>query len=374
MGNHPDEMKGIQVPGGPGEEDQLGRHSLGSLWRRAIGPYVPDHIGDPLGLVRRTIQSGGQEGRAAVVYAGLGLMAWPLDLALSFLERARYHAADTSSQPIIIVVGPPRSGTTVIYQSLLKALPVSYFNNLTSVFPMSPITASALAHRPFRNQELALSSYYGRSSKWWGPNDGLYLWDRWFDAGRSQPKNSLLPENAAAMSQFFGAWAQAFGRPLVTKNNSLVSGAHLIAQVLAEAHFIYVDRHPVFLAQSLLRARGDMHGSDEQPYGLHDPDRPRDIDPIRDVANQIEYHTAMAAKQRSVVGDSRFWSVAYEDFCARPADLAFRVSEEILGLSLDRSWLDGLLPPMAPRNSQKVSDAEFKRIKFEIDRLGLNGL
>lgn len=291
---------------------------------------------------------------------------------LSARETARYRKGGDLDLPIIIVVGPPRSGTTVIFQALVKALPVSYFNNLTSIFPRSPITVNLLAPDPFRNEHVRLSSYYGRTSHWWGPNDGLYLWDRWFERGRAEPKNSLSVDNATAMRQFFGAWTATFEKPLVAKNNGLLTGAHLITSVLPRAHFICVERKPMFLAQSLLRARMEMHGTDNRAYGVDDH-RPRSDDPLEDVGYQVQYHAATADQQRAAIGTGRFWSVSYEAFCARPADLVLRVAGEILGLDLDRDRLEEVLPPLQSGNRQKVSDAQFERIGFEIDRLGLNG-
>lgn len=38
------------------------------------------------------------------------------------------------SEPVLLVVGAPRSGTTLVYQTLARYLDVSYFNNLSSFF------------------------------------------------------------------------------------------------------------------------------------------------------------------------------------------------------------------------------------------------
>ena len=47
-------------------------------------------------------------------------------------ESPRYFA---ELPPCIMIVSPPRSGSTVIYQVLVRAIPSVYISNLHSLFP-----------------------------------------------------------------------------------------------------------------------------------------------------------------------------------------------------------------------------------------------
>lgn len=324
---------------------------------------------DPLGLATRILRSGSREARAALFYAAASIGAQPIDLLLAGQERKRIRRAGPGRHPLVFVVGPPRSGTTVAYQSLVKALPVSYFNNLTSVFPRSPITISRIARRPFRNREVDLASYYGRTAGWWKPNDGLYLWDRWLGADRRAIPERLDLGQSRFMVQFFGAWTEEFDLPLVNKNNALNHSAHLVADLIPQSHFICLTRNPVFLAQSLLRARTDIHGTEDVPYGVEDPGREHDEDPIRDVCMQVRFHSRAAHRQEDAIGSSRFWIVSYEEFCARPALLAARVGNEILGLKLRVEELDPILPPLPISSRKALPDVQFDRLVAETIKL-----
>lgn len=197
-----------------------------------------------------------------------GVIVWPLDRLLEPFERRRYRRAPRPSRPLVLVCGAPRSGTTIVALTLIRYLPVGYFPNLTSLFPRSPLTALALFGGVLSPERRPLENYYGRTAGLGGPNDALYLWDRWLGDDRMTVPSLLSPEQVAAMRRFVGATEAFFGRPLVAKNNALHASAHLVAEALPEARFVYLEREPLALAQSLLRARLEIHGTDTIAYGL----------------------------------------------------------------------------------------------------------
>lgn len=323
-----------------------------------------------LTLAARTLRQRDPAARAALLYEALTIIASPMDLVLGIRERRLWREVAGAQHPLIVVVGPPRSGTTVVYQTLVKTLPVSYFNNLTSVFPRSPITVNSMARRPFRNEEVRFRSFYGRTARWWEPNDLLSLWERWLGGDLRFPPAALSPNMAKEMLRFFGAWTSSFGS-VVSKSNALNVSAHLVAAALPQAHFICLSRHPVFLAQSLLIARRYISGTANLPYGVDSPTRIREENPLKDVCSQVQFHRDVADSQRSLIG-SRFWMVDYESFCARPSLLVERVARQVLGLDFSAENVDSLVPPIKAESRQKLPDVEFTQITREIARLGLD--
>ena len=73
------------------------------------------------------------------------IAAAPADFALSPFERRLTQSVTVPRHPLILVCGAPRSGTTVVYQTLVNHLPVAYFSNLTALFPRSPLAAQRLS-------------------------------------------------------------------------------------------------------------------------------------------------------------------------------------------------------------------------------------
>ena len=85
---------------------------------------------DPVGLVSRMLRSRESGATFALTRAALEVLAAPIDLALQPFERRLISAARGNPLPIVQIVGPPRSGTTMAYQVLSHGLPYAYFDNL----------------------------------------------------------------------------------------------------------------------------------------------------------------------------------------------------------------------------------------------------
>ncbi len=305
---------------------------MSSAVRRALGRYVPEHFHDPVGLATRLLRNGHPAARAAMVQAALGLAITPLDQLLEPRERARRAAAPPPSKPILLVCGPPRSGTTVLALALIQVLPVAYFTNLMALFPRSPLTARAWfgGRAGEAPPTTGLESYYGRTAGLSGVNDGLPFWDRWLGTDRTRPPTTLLPDAASDLLGFFGGLEQLTGRPLVAKNNSLNAAAALVGAVLPTARFVCLTRDPVRLAYSLYRARLEIHGTSDRPYGI--PPVADSADPLESVCLQVLTHRRAAEAQQERLGPERFRFVAYEDFCRDPATTLGTLAAELLGL------------------------------------------
>ena len=339
---------------------------VGSL-RQRLHPIIPSDLRDPVGLVVRILRSGGADGRFAILGAGLKVLAMPLDRVLAPAEARLRRDCNAPHRPVLIVTGPPRSGTTIVEQALLISLDVAYITNLMCLLPHAPIVAQRALGGSFVDRRLPLASCYGRTRSFHGPNDGLDLWDGWLGVGRTE-----LPDRIAAaeLRAFFGALQQTFDRPVVTKNNPLMGYAHLVAEALPTARFVCLRRHPLYLAQSMLMARRVLHGDTGLPYGIDDPDhRPvAPVDPIRDVCRQVAFFQRLERQQAERIGPDRFRVIDYEGFCAAPAATVRTLGRELLGLDADTGRLDQLgRLPTSQRRTLPV--AEFARLEQELARL-----
>jgi len=341
-----------------------------STFRHWVDRFIPANFHDLPGLARRLLLEGKPAGRMAIVYSIMGLIMIPFDSVLQIAERKYYDHIGQSQLPQLFVCGAPRSGTTVVVQTLIKHLPVFYFNNLTSLFPRSPITANKLFGRmlPDNQQELPLESFYGRTTRLSCPNDALYIWDRWVGLDRKKIPTAFAPATQVELARFFSAIEAYSGKPLVAKNNNLNTYAHLVAPVLPHAYFICLDRDPLYLAQSLFLARKFINGDEHLPYGIQGPVSKKD-DPMEDICQQALFHQALNKRQQERIGADRFIILPYEDFCSRPAYWVAKVAEEILGQPLDRAKLEAQLPPLTVANKRKVDAATFQALAKTLDRL-----
>lgn len=336
---------------------------------RILRRLVPPNFKDPVGLARRILSSHDPAAYFAIASTALAIMATPLDMALSRAERRHYERAGAPRHPIILVTGAPRSGTTVLSQVLLHHLPLTYFNNLTAVFPRAPISANRLFGRWLKTAPVVYRSFYGRTNGLAAENDALHLWDRWLGGDRYRLPTSLDAATVKEMQRFFGAYEAAFGRPVLNKNNALATGASMIAAALPTSHFIVIRREPAFAVQSILGAREIIQGSRTEPYGVSDPTRRNGTDPITEVCAQVLYHERRIEEQRHEIDPARFWVLDYEDFCRAPHAIVERVASEILDVAVDREALKAALPPLGNTNRITLPAAEFERIRATLAAL-----
>lgn len=331
--------------------------------KKLVRFFVPRHIQDP-GLLIRMIRSGSRAAWFTILTTVLGFLLAPLDMLFEIFEKKYYERASGPRLPLIFVCGAPRTGTTLASQVLINNLPVSYFNNLTALFPRSPIVANRLFGRLI-GRKMDYESYYSKTVGLSGPNDAFYIWNRWMVEDETGMQCVLLGSKTEAMVRFFGAYEQAFQKPIISKNNSLNTRAVSIANVFKQAYFICMTRDPAYVAQSLLAARLEIQGDLEARLWVDNPDKShlQRGDYIEDVCDQVLYHERKILEQQQIIGADRFWIVSYEQFCREPELLIKRVSEQILGQRVDLDELKKTVKPFQLSNAVRMPPPLFKQIK-----------
>lgn len=272
---------------------------------------------------------------AALLREGLRLCATPLDMLLGVAERRGDCAQEAPQHPLLLVVGAPRSGTTLVHQVAAHHLDVTYFPNSSSVFPRSSLLLSTRRSRAQRPGPASFRSYFGQTREWRAANDGFHVWDRWLGDDRYRPGLNFRPEDGESMRRFLRRWTRAADRPLLNKNNRNSVCLPLLARELPEARFLVVRRDPLSVVQSLLGARESVQGHASIGWGLCSRDsapeagRAGQIDAVCDQILEIE---ARLDEDLVTLDGDRLREVSYEEFCARPDEL------------LDEwcSWIPGL--------------------------------
>jgi hypothetical protein len=294
----------------------------------------------------------------------LGLIFTPLDLVLALFEKRLYKRAGKPKLPLIFVCGAPRTGTTLVAQVIIKHLPVAYISNLSALFPRSPILVTRLFQKLTGKQNITYESFYGKTARFSGPNDAFYIWNEWMTAGPGGVRCLLVDSKKTNMVRFFGAYEQFSHRPLVNKNNSLNMCANSIAAVLENSHFICVTRDPVYLAQSLLRARIDLQGDANIGLWADNPGKAKTAktDYIEDICRQVVFHEEKAKEQQNIIGSARFWIVSYEEFCKAPHELLKQISEKILHQPFDTQAITNDLKAFNHSNKIRLQADLFEKI------------
>jgi hypothetical protein len=313
------------------------------------------------------MRSGDRAAHAALVRETARLALTPVDRLLERSERRRIAAAEGPMQPIVLIVGGSRAGTTLVYQTLARHLPVTYFTNLSSLFPRSPLTASKLFQSGPPNARIRFQSYYGNTVDLAGPNDGFHIWNKWLGADRYRAAQTLSERAVGEMRQSLTAWTQTFGRPLLNKNNRNADCVALLGRVLPEAVFVVVRRDPVRVAQSLVVAREEIQGSKRWKWGVRSEDQEPGSDRlgyVDAVCRQIMEVERKLAEDTRMLASNRLIDIQYEAFCENPGAAIVEISRRVWGApSSTLPVVPEVQPHRQSDNRHRVNPEELERIR-----------
>tara|TARA_B100000989_G_scaffold145077_1_gene108103 strand:- start:23894 stop:24874 length:981 start_codon:yes stop_codon:yes gene_type:complete len=180
-----------------------------------------------------------------------------------------YRNQKLKHQPIF-VIGAPRTGSTIFYQTLTNQLDVLYINNLICLFNKNLFFGFWLSQKLFnQNAHDCFESDLGSTSSLHSPSECGEFWYRWLPKFKHTiEKGECSKETIKQIRDEISAVINFYDKPLVIGNNNAGLRIGFLKEVFPDAKYIVIDRNPLFVAQSLLLARKKVHGNFTQWWGL----------------------------------------------------------------------------------------------------------
>ena len=252
--------------------------------------------------------------RKALVYQANRLIS-PFEQALGGDEHAPLE-----HRPLF-VVGPPRSGTTLLSQTLAVAFDVGYLSNLHNALWGAPSLVAWMLRAVGFDPQNDYRSNLGNTQAWLGHSEAPNYWLRFLPASPHYLSAADVdPARLANLRLAVRRLARASGKPVLFKTVVNTGRLGPIAAALPEALFLVVWRDPVDVAHSLLEARKKVHGSYEPWWSLEPPgiDELRSRPTGEQVVEQVVRTYEHLAADRAAIGAERFCDVEYEALCDAP--------------------------------------------------------
>jgi hypothetical protein len=319
---------------------------------------------DPVGLLKRMLLSRNKVAYSVLVRELYSKLLIPIDFLLRSSEKRKIHKSSDSSMPIILVLGGSRSGTTLLYQTLVRHLNVSYISNFIASFNNSPISAFKLFNKIIPKSKNSYQNYFGSVEGLGGPNDGFFLWNRWLGENRNHVPNDLSEQSKSEMRAFFNTWLETTKKPFLNKNNRNSLCAPMFDAIFPNIFFVEIYRDPIYVAQSLVLSRRTVQGSDSIGWGLLSKDSENSDNPlayIDDICQQVYEVNELLAKNRKKINPEKYIRISYEDFCENPGKLVQLVGLKALNQTIEPNGLMSMKFSTAS-NGKRLKDDEFNRI------------
>lgn len=280
-------------------------------------------------------------------------------------------------EPIIAIIGCPRSGTTFMTQLLASTGAVSYPSNLLSRFAYAPYIG-ALIQQMLLNPEYDLgqefsdllthsnfSSNIGKTSGALGISEFFHFWRKFLpnhDPGYIELSN-LENVDIKGMKKELESIEAVFKKPLVSKAMMLQYNLDFFAKNIPEMKFIYIKREPLYLMQSIKQARIKYYG-DENIWWSVKPEEYsflKNSSPDHQVAGQVVFTDLAIKKHSKNIAKDRFFEVNYEDVCANPKRILREIAEQFKMGNLVED-LSGVTDEYISGNSVRLSEKEINNL------------
>ena len=248
--------------------------------------------------------------------------------------------------PLILVMGPLRSGTTLFTQWLANTGLVAYPTNLMSRFYQAPIIGAKIQllltdpRFNFRDelgefvQQAEYRSENGKTKGVLAPNEFWYFWRRFLaEPGRDVWTDEELKKSmdTPTMLAELAGMIDVFQKPFAAKGMLFNYNIPFLDSVFDKVLFVHVKRDQVANVASVLDARKRQLGSEEAWYSFKIPeyDELKNLDPISQVAGQVHHINRAVSSGLAGVAEQRKLVVQYEDFCVAPQKTFAQLSEKL---------------------------------------------
>jgi len=275
----------------------------------------------------------------------------------------------------VFLVGPPRSGSTLIMQALCDAFKVGYLSNKHCAWFAAP----SFAERVFRPLVVKRPSDYasdhGRTNRPDEPSECGAWWYRFFRRDPAYVRLDNVSErrmNSFRCSLF--KIYQAIGLPLVFKNLYATLRIEPIAHYVPNALFVVIKRDWVDNAHSILKGRKDASGRYDQWWSVPPPNVKKlsRLRPVCQVLGQIQSLNELIDRDIRRLGlEDRTFSIRYEDFCndVHGALESFQSFMLRHGVNLERRF--DVPAEFGISRDIKIPELMYEELKSEAAKLGI---
>jgi hypothetical protein len=221
--------------------------------------------------------------------------------------------------PLIAIVGPPRVGSTLMYQLLVTHYHLFYFDNLQHAFLRYPYLAFKVAKRLNSHTPATFFSDHGFVSGMGGLSEANFFWPFWFDMAMAQKEPAPVTSRLDHIGQVLNQIYLETKRPLVNSYNAHAFYLDELARRFEKLVVVNMRRDPVANAMSLLRARRLLVKSPQDWWSIRPGACSTSADPYEQIACQVVETYRQVKAQRRLVPDVPVVDVHYEDLCRTPA-------------------------------------------------------
>lgn len=283
----------------------------------------------------------------------------------AFLIRS--HAKATKYFPVFIV-GAPRTGSTILYQTITNYFDVLYTDNVVNHFYRTFFLAFKISNFFYGTKAHNSSeSYLGQTyaSGMHGPSECSGFWYRWLSTGKHYiEKGEIDMHSIHEIRNNIHAVSNYFKKHIVFKNLNNGQRLELINEVDKQSRFIFISRDPFFTVQSILLARRKIGYPKNKMFGVY-PKNFKELekyDEIEMVVRQVLNLEAEIKKSLSLFPKENIINIQYNLFCENPEKYLELIQNRFFNGSVSAKK-NATKPKIKFSETVRLNDAEVLKVK-----------
>lgn len=263
--------------------------------------------------------------------------------------------------PPIFIIGIPRSGSTILYQLLVKYYNLSYFPNISNFFFKSPVTAAKILFGLKLNYKpKKLISTFGLVKGINGPSEAGSIFRYWF---QKLQYNKTTIEYIRLSIYNMSSLRQ---KPFISKNLYNNYRIENLFKIFPDAIFIHIKRDPLYVAQSILLARKKNYKNYVGWFGLK-PENFNTIlnieDPFQQVVEQINSINRSMRKELEK-NKINYLELNYHDLCNNTESQLKKIENSYNNIISQKMMKkQSIVENIQSEDYQKLDNNDWKRLK-----------
>tara|TARA_Y100001935_G_scaffold255673_1_gene271484 strand:+ start:46883 stop:47824 length:942 start_codon:yes stop_codon:yes gene_type:complete len=268
-----------------------------------------------------------------------------LNNQLSVIEKLKSTSKRLSNPPIFIL-GAPRCGSTLFFQSLVVEYNFSYLSNLHCRLFGAPWLIDQFTDVKHKyGQNVSFESKFGSINGWYSPSECGEYWYRFFPRERHYVAEHDMREiSINRLKTSLNSLRRTTNSPYVFKNLMNSLRIRPILKAVPDALFIVLFRNPIDIAHSILEARMKTSNSYDSWFSVK-PENYSSIKTLLPEQQVIEQIRSIydEIKQVSLLNPDQFISIKYEHFCSSTSNV-FKQIDSFLETHSINSQRTNLVP------------------------------
>ena len=294
------------------------------------------------------------------------------------LEKLSTGKFNKSDLALIFICYCPRSGSTVLAQTMARTGCFNYVSNFMARFWQAPYIGGIIERElNLRDHpmDVSLESEYGVTKSHLDPHEFGFFWNYWLPISSTTLANPKLftPAQRKGLQNEINAMLHLYHKPFFFKSGIPGINAGLMQELFPNAYFIIMKRKYEYIAQSIYQGRKNYFNDINEWWSI----KPSAYHKLsqKDVPSQIAGQIIETYRdiENQLAGNKNVMEVWYENFCAHPRSTINKIFK-LLAYEPTGNWDKYIPKRLESSNTISISKTEFSRLKNAIDRYARTGM